>query len=74
MTPPTGFVHARRTAGVVKVADRFLPEGFEPRVIPGGVIGPGDIAVIPEGEAHESDYWSIVTPEPQPNTKTGGNG
>lgn len=75
MTTPTGFVNARRLAGVVKVADRYLPEGFEPRVIPGGVVGPGDIAVLPEGEAAGSDYWEIVVAEePTPKTKTGGNG
>lgn len=69
MTPPTGFVEARRVSGVVKVTERVLPDVKDafgnPWVIPGTIVGPGDIAIISAGEAFQSDVWEIVNAEAQ---------
>lgn len=65
MTIPDGFVIAERVTGVVKVADRLLPEGG---YIPGSIVGPGDTAIISEGEAKDSDFWKPV-PEPKAKNK-----
>lgn len=78
MTPPTGFVEARRVSGVVKVSDRILSDVFDgfgnPWIIPGTIVGPGDIAVIPEGEAHQSEVWEVVVPAPpKPKPNNGDN-
>lgn len=67
MTVPTGFVIATRVSGVVKVSTRFLEDGS---VIPGTLCGPGDEAVISEGEATESDFWSVKTPPAPPTVAT----
>lgn len=57
MTPPTGYVEAVRVVGVVKLPERFTLNGV---YLQGSIVGPGDTAVIPEGEAHDSDHWSVV--------------
>lgn len=57
MTPPTGYVHALFAgSGAVKVPD-IIPATAVDTVIPGAVLGPGDIHIVSEGEAWESSNW-----------------
>lgn len=56
MTPPIGYVCALYAgSGVVKVPDILTTSGD---VIPGSVLGPGDIHTVSEGEAWESSNWT----------------
>lgn len=61
MTPPTGYCYAKFAgSGAVKVPDITTVAGL---VIPGAVLGPGDIHTVSEGEAWESTNWTPCTYE-----------
>jgi hypothetical protein len=71
VTPPTGFTHARYVGGAVcKVPDRYLDgvldEHGRTYVIPGAVLGHGDLHVVTLGEAHESPNWDPCDADGKP--------
>lgn len=77
MTPPTGYVHAERIAsGVVLIPER--PATGSNIFLPRQLVGPGDIAILTEGEAAASDDWKVVSepaskPPEKPKNEKGGS-